>query len=64
MNPEPGIFTRREALLGTFKCAVAATLAIPVLTVASEPSPPPEPDYALENDYPFFGPEPASHARE
>jgi hypothetical protein len=61
MTTESDAITRREALLRTIEGTVAATLAVPLITTASEPSSPPQPEFIPENDYPFFGPEPESH---
>ena len=61
MTTESNAVTRREALLAAIKGTVAATLALPTITTASEPSSPPQSEFIPENDYPFFGPEPESH---
>jgi len=61
MNPEPSTVTRREALLSALKGTIAASLALPFVSNASEPPPTPEPEFVLENDYPFFGYDPESH---
>jgi hypothetical protein len=63
MNTELNTLTRREALLGTLKGAVVASLALPVFTEAALlPAVAPEPEFVPENDYPFFGGEPDSVA--
>jgi hypothetical protein len=62
MHPESNSLTRREALLKAIKGTVAVTLAVPVITSAAQPPSTPEPEFVFENDYPFFGPEPESHA--
>ena len=63
MNTEPNPLTRREALLGTLKGAVAAALALPVVAEsASAPAFDPKREFVPENDYPFFGYEPESPA--
>jgi len=62
MLREPNTVTRREALLSAFKGAVTVSLAIPLISEASEVIPSsPEPEFVPENDYPFFGYEPESH---
>lgn len=61
MNTDASM-TRREALLGTLKGALAASLAVPFITTAAETAPPPDPEFVPENDYPFFGYEPDAPA--
>ena len=60
MNPEPNTLTRREALLRAFKGAVVTSLAGPLVADAGEPPSQPAPEFVMENDYPFFGPEPVA----
>ena len=57
MNPpDKTPFTRREALLDTFKASLVTLLAPPVVAdAAPAPCPEPEPEFVPENDYPFFG---------
>ena len=55
MTTEPNLLTRREALLGVIKGAVAATAVAPLITNGAEQPPPQEPEFVPENDYPFFG---------
>ena len=50
--------TRREAMLSAIKGAVAASVAVPLITDPAEAAPPPETEFIPENDYPFFGYEP------
>jgi hypothetical protein len=62
MNNEPNTLTRREALLRALQGTVAASLAVPLVSTGAEPPVVHEPEYVLENDYPFFGWEPKSAA--
>ena len=57
MNAEPIHLTRREALLNALKGTVAAAVATPVIVQATPAAPtaPSDPEFVLENDYPFFG---------
>ncbi len=56
MTTESNTLTRRETLLSALKCTVAASLIVPfITTAAAEPASVPEPEFAPENDYPFFG---------
>ena len=63
--------TRREALFTALRGTVAAAVATPVAAMpcalpAATPLPPPsapdEPEFVPENDYPYFGHPPDSHA--
>lgn len=56
--------TRREAILNALKSTVAAAVATPIIVQAAstESFPLPEPEFALENDYPYFGYEPTTPA--
>lgn len=54
-------FTRREALLNALKGTFAAAVATPILVQAA-PETQTEATFVPENDYPFFGYEPDSHA--
>ncbi len=58
MKTETHTLTRREALLGTLQGAVAASLALPLITTCAEPLLVSEPEFVPENDYPYFGWEP------
>lgn len=60
MNTEPNTLTRREALLRALKGTVVASLAGPLVADAGEPPSQPAPEFVMENDYPFFGPEPVA----
>lgn len=61
MNNETNTITRREALLCAIQGAVVASLvAAPVIASTEAPAPLPMPEFAIENDYPFFGYEPES----
>lgn len=61
MNSQSHILTRREALLSGIKGTVAVSLALPLISKASEPPPSsPEREFVPENDYPFFGYHPAT----
>ena len=60
MNTSSIALTRREALLSAIKGAVAASLAVPFISSATETPSPPEPEFVPENDYPFFGYDPES----
>ncbi|MFZ4765018.1 MAG: hypothetical protein ACOYMN_08685 [Roseimicrobium sp.] len=60
MKFQTNTLTRREALLSAIKGTVAASIAAPLMTNASEPPPAHEPEFVPENDYPFFGYEPES----
>lgn len=63
MNTEPTHLTRREALLNALKGTVAAAVAAPILVQAAPEAPAQaEATFVPENDYPFFGCEPDSHA--
>lgn len=63
MNTEPNTLTRRETLLNALKGTVAAAVATPVVVQAApESSAQAEATFVPENDYPFFGYEPDSHA--
>lgn len=62
MTTESTTFTRRETFLYAFKGTLAAALIVPASAIASEPSPVAEPEFVPENDYPFFGYEPASQS--
>ena len=56
-------FTRREALLNALKGTVAAAVATPIIVQAAPEAPSQaEATFIPENDYPFFGYEPDSHA--
>ena len=55
MKTESYTLTRREALLRAMQGTVAATLAVPLITTATEPPAVPEAEFVPENDYPFFG---------
>lgn len=61
MNTEPNNLTRREALLNALKGTVAAVVATPAVVQAA-PETQAEATFVPENDYPFFGYEPDSHA--
>ena len=61
MNTDPNKLTRREALLNALKGTVAAAVAMPVVVQAA-PETQTEATFVPENDYPFFGYEPDSHA--
>jgi len=61
MNTDPNTLTRREALLNALKGTVAAAVATPILVQAA-PETQMEAAFVPENDYPFFGYEPDSHA--
>lgn len=56
--------TRREAIISALKSTVAAAVATPIIVQAAptESSPLPEPEFVLENDYPYFGYEPTTPA--
>lgn len=63
MNTEPTNLTRREALLNVLKGTVASAVAAPVMFQAALEAPAQaEAAFVPENDYPFFGYEPDSHA--
>lgn len=63
MNTEPTTLTRREALLNALKGTVAAAVATPIIVQAAPQTPAQiEATFVPENDYPFFGYEPDSHA--
>jgi hypothetical protein len=56
-------FTRREALLNALRGTVAAAVTAPVIFQAKpESCAQAEATFVPENDYPFFGYEPDSHA--
>jgi len=56
-------FTRREALLNALKGTVTAAVATPIIVQAAPEAPSQaEATFIPENDYPFFGYEPDSHA--
>jgi hypothetical protein len=67
MNTEAAPITRREVLLSALKSTVVASVAAPVIVHAAPgtPASPPESEFVLDNDYPFFGyePEPLSTPR-
>jgi hypothetical protein len=63
MITDPNNLTRREALLNALKGTVAAAVATPIIVQATpEPSAETDATFMPENDYPFFGYEPDSHA--
>jgi hypothetical protein len=66
ISTESNRLTRRSALMGALKGAVAAAAVCPLIAEAAPPAPrSAEPEFVPENDYPFFGGElPAAYALE
>jgi hypothetical protein len=57
MNHSHISLTRREALLSALKVSLTTAVAAPIIVQAAPPTHAlmAEPEFVLENDYPFFG---------